>query len=251
MWHRFGHSELVTAAKLQLIRTFRRWGQPLSELLLPERGGRSRKREQVAAVCYRVRKFKIQFLLVRTRKGRWTFPKGGVVRGLTRAQSAALEAFEEAGVHGRIEEAAFARYVLRKRTASDSESEITTHAHLCEVVHLGPPQESNRNPTWFSPEKAQLHLKDGRAAGNGAELARVIDRAMTRLQRLALQRSKVKDQLQTVKFEASNVKPNRLIARVALMPYFDGGTKANSSIIEFNADAQKVFRLGPARNGRT
>jgi len=52
----------------------------------------------------------IEFLLVQTRGGRWIFPKGGVERGLTRAQSAALEAFEEAGVHGRIEAAAFARY---------------------------------------------------------------------------------------------------------------------------------------------
>ena len=51
---------------------------------------------------------------MRTRGGRWTFPKGRVESGLTHAQAAALEAFEEAGVHGRIEEAAFARYVRVK-----------------------------------------------------------------------------------------------------------------------------------------
>jgi hypothetical protein len=71
-------------------------------------------RQQVAAVCYRAGTGGIEFLLVRTRGGRWIFPKGGVEPGLTQAQSAALEAFEEAGVHGRIEEMPFARYRLTK-----------------------------------------------------------------------------------------------------------------------------------------
>ena len=70
---------------------------------------RLRGSEQVAAVCYQISKGGLEFLLVRTRNGRWTFPKGSVESGLTHAQAAALEAFEEAGVHGRIEEAAFAR----------------------------------------------------------------------------------------------------------------------------------------------
>ena len=67
---------------------------------------RLRGSEQVAAICYRLTKQGIEFLLVRTRGRRWTFPKGSVESGLTHAQSAALEAFEEAGVHGRIEETA-------------------------------------------------------------------------------------------------------------------------------------------------
>src|SRR5262252_11148261 len=76
---------------------------------------RLRGSAQVAAVCYRVRKRGIEFLLVETRKGRWTFPKGSAEPGLTHAQAAALEAYEEAGVHGRMEEEPFARYTRRKR----------------------------------------------------------------------------------------------------------------------------------------
>ncbi len=68
----------------------------------------------MAAVCYRVRAGEIEFLLVQTGKGRWIFPKGSVEPGLTHAQAAALEAFEEAGVHGRMEEASFTRYVRRR-----------------------------------------------------------------------------------------------------------------------------------------
>src|SRR5882672_11951531 len=95
--------------------------------------------EQVAAVCYRVRGSTIEFLLVQTRGGRWTFPKGGTEPGLTHAQAAAMEAFEEAGVHGRIEEVAFTTYVRRKR-GSDPAVETAVNAHLCEVLWLEAPQ---------------------------------------------------------------------------------------------------------------
>src|SRR5712671_7301448 len=140
--------------------------------------------EQVAAICYRVRKSAIEFLLVKTGKGRWIFPKGSAEPGLTHAQAAALEAFEEAGVHGRMEEASFARYVQRKRGHMRRATELAVSAHLCEVLRLVPPPELNRNPTWFSAEKAKRRLRDDRAPDHGADLARVIDRALSRIQRL-------------------------------------------------------------------
>lgn len=159
-------------------------------------------RQLVAAVCYRIRRRGIEFLLVQTRGGRWIFPKGGVEPGLTHAQSAAVEAFEEAGVHGRMEETAFARYLRRKpdtpaantgkRSSSSSsrssfrpvQPEFVVTAHLCEVSRLEPPLESNRNPTWFSVEKAKQRLLEGRSPEFGAELARVVDRAVARIWRL-------------------------------------------------------------------
>jgi len=52
---------------------------------------------QVAAVCYCRKAGSTRFLLVRTTSGRWTFPKGRLEDGLSRAQVAALEAFEEGG----------------------------------------------------------------------------------------------------------------------------------------------------------
>lgn len=171
--------------------------------------------EQVAAVCYRVRGEGIEFLLVQTRGGRWTFPKGSAEPGLTHAQAAALEAFEEAGVHGRMEHAAFARYVRRKRGGKCS----AVLAHLCEVLRLSPPQESRRNPTWFSPEKAKRRLREDRSPEDGVELARVVDRAVTRIQALrreaatggdALENTgpqsgpSQKDALQRVQFEAGD-----------------------------------------------
>jgi len=150
-----------------------------------------RECEQVAAVCYRVRGAGIEFLLIRTRgSGRWTFPKGSAEPGLTHAQAAALEAFEEAGVHGRIEEAAFAQYVRRKWGADRKSSrrsarkEFAVNAHLCEVVRLNDPKESNRNRTWFSAADAKLRLQEGREHNDGREFARVVDRAVARIQKL-------------------------------------------------------------------
>jgi 8-oxo-dGTP pyrophosphatase MutT (NUDIX family) len=148
-----------------------------------------RECEQVAAVCYRVRGSEIEFLLVKTGKGRWIFPKGSVEPGLTHAQAAALEAFEEAGVHGRMEEASFARYIRRRRRESRSavgrsaEKESAVNAHLCEVLRLVPPQELGRNPTWFSSDKAKRRMQEHRTPEFGAELARVVDRAVSRIRR--------------------------------------------------------------------
>jgi 8-oxo-dGTP pyrophosphatase MutT (NUDIX family) len=149
-----------------------------------------RECEQVAAVCYRVRSGgEIEFLLVRTGKGRWIFPKGSVEPGLTHAQAAALEAFEEAGVHGRMEEASFACYVRRRRRESrtamarSAEKESAVNAHLCEVIRLVPPEELGRNPTWFSPDKAKRRLQEHRTPDFGSELARVVDRAVSRIRR--------------------------------------------------------------------
>lgn len=135
--------------------------------------------EQVAAVCYRIHDTGMQFLLVRTNSEHWTFPKGSTEPGLTHAQAAALEAFEEAGVHGRMEEASFTQYIRRKRAVS---------VHLCEVLRLDPPQEPNRDPTWFSAEKTKRRLRQGRPADFAAELARVVDLAVARIQRLRLGR---------------------------------------------------------------
>lgn len=180
--------------------------------------------EQVAAVCYRIRGSTVEFLLVQTRGGRWTFPKGGTEPGLTHAQAAAMEAFEEAGVHGRIEEAAFTTYTRRKRRQSVA-GEVTVNAHLCEVQRLSPPQEARRQPTWFSADKAKRCLREDRGSADGDELARVVDRAAGRIRRLrdmistelpAAQpensrpqlppaQAQTKDALQKVAFEAAEI----------------------------------------------
>ncbi len=163
-----------------------RKGKPAADFVSLKQLRRMRGSEQVAAVCYRIGKRGLEFLLVRTRGGRWTFPKGSVESGLTHAQAAALEAFEEAGVHGRMEEKAFARYIRIKpeQHRGGPQIEVVIHAHLCEVTRLESPEEANRHPTWFPAGKAQKKLREERPAEYGEDLARIVDRAVVRVQRL-------------------------------------------------------------------
>src|SRR5579872_1988639 len=132
-----------------------------------------RRCEQVAAVCYRVRGRSIEFLLVQTGSGRWTFPKGSTEPGLTHAQAAAIEAFEEAGVHGRIAEVSFGRYAYGTRYI---------HAHLCEVLRLEPPREFGRAPTWFTRGQAKWRLRQGRGQDEAAGISGIVDQAVVRIE---------------------------------------------------------------------
>lgn len=188
--------------------------RPLAKFLPPAQLRRIRGCDQVAAVCYRVRSKSIEFLLVQTSGGRWTFPKGSAEPGLTHAQAAALEAFEEAGVHGRMEEVAFARYVLRKQGEARNAAAVAVAvcAFLCEVSWLGPPQESGRNPSWFSPEKAKRRLREDRAPSDGAEFARVVDRAVARIQRLRT-RTRATDGPRRVQFTIDHRPLKMLVAK--------------------------------------
>ncbi|MGY6570492.1 MAG: NUDIX hydrolase [Salinarimonas sp.] len=58
---------------------------------------------QVGALPYRIVDGHVVFLLVTSRRtGRWIYPKGAVIEGMTPQESAACEALEEAGVEGNI-----------------------------------------------------------------------------------------------------------------------------------------------------
>jgi len=174
--------------------------------------------EQVAAVCYRIRNGAIEFLLVQTRgSGRWTFPKGSAEPGLSHAQAAAIEAFEEAGVHGRIEEASFTRYFSRKHRASGSSASsspkgLAVSAHLCQVLRLSKPKESNRNRTWFSVEDTKQHLREGRKKGDADEFARMVQHAVARIRQLSRESEPVVDRLRAESLRESAIQKVRLEA---------------------------------------
>jgi 8-oxo-dGTP pyrophosphatase MutT (NUDIX family) len=211
-------------------------------------------REQVAAVCFRIHDDRLEFLLVQTRRsGRWIFPKGGVVRGLTRSQSAAQEALEEAGVHGSIEEAPFARYAIDERggRGKSSKNSATISSYLCVVDWLASPHEADRNPTWFSPEEAKKRLAQYRERHFGEELCRVLDRAVMRVERLRRYAFTVKDAMRSTYFEA----PKPQIAytgypspspRRPNLPAVSLSTQPVIVDIRTSEPARKALQLGPA-----
>ena len=140
------------------------------------------QRVHVAAVCYRVRGGEPEFLLVRTRNGHWTFPKGRVDQAATNADAAAREAYEEAGARGPVEPVPFVCYRhCKTRRLGSSRHVILVDAHLCKVKHVAPPLEQYRDPTWFSVPKAKRRLQKFRTSEFAAEVVSVIDRATERI----------------------------------------------------------------------
>lgn len=68
---------------------------------------------QFGALPYQIVDGQLVVLLITSRgRGRWIFPKGGQVEGMTPWESAAREAYEEAGVEGVIEHAPIGSYML-------------------------------------------------------------------------------------------------------------------------------------------
>ena len=85
---------------LSLLRRFRR--EP------PETAG-----PQFGALPYALVEGQLVVLLVTSRgRGKWIFPKGRLIEGLEPWETAAREAWEEAGVEGEIERAPIGSYML-------------------------------------------------------------------------------------------------------------------------------------------
>ena len=69
---------------------------------------------QSGVLVYRIASRRPEILLITTRKGHWTIPKGIVEPELSPAESAVNEAYEEAGVRGRLVEKSVGRFQYAK-----------------------------------------------------------------------------------------------------------------------------------------
>ncbi len=68
-------------------------------------------RLQIAALCHRMREGKVEVLLVTSKSTRrWILPKGWPILSRRAHRTAAIEAFEEAGVTGRVHKNPFASF---------------------------------------------------------------------------------------------------------------------------------------------
>ena len=138
---------------------------------------------QVAAVCYRQGESSVEFLLVKTSAGKWTFPKGRHNPSLSASESAAREAWKEAGAKGRIAERHFGSYLDTKRALGhDARTrEIRILTYLLEVHRTVAPEENGRRPTWFTPRDAKKRLAEGRDSLYGRQITKIVDSAVEHL----------------------------------------------------------------------
>ncbi len=150
---------------------------------LPISIGRAQKRDvraQFAALCYRVVKDKPEVLLLTSRdSGRWIIPKGWPMDGLTPAQTAAVEAWEEAGVVGQVTDFALGIYSYGKRMEADLVLPCIVTVFPLKVKQLADdfPEKGQRRRKWFSLPKAAEKVDE-------AELAAIIRRFDPRRLRL-------------------------------------------------------------------
>ena len=119
-------------------------------------------RTQFAALCYRWHNEKLQVCIVTSRRsGRWIIPKGWPMDGETPTDAAAKEAFEEAGVKGKIGSrpvGVFSYYKVR------SEDELPCIAVVYPLrvkkVLRKWPEKKEQERKWLSRKKAAALISD-------------------------------------------------------------------------------------------
>ena len=107
---------------------------------------------QAAALPYRIRKGQLQFCLVSVRRGaNWIMPKGNIEPGESEVECAGREAFEEAGLEGRVLEPVLSRFSANKGKKS---VEVTVWLMEVENCLKKWPEKKSRARQWVSPRKA-------------------------------------------------------------------------------------------------
>lgn len=112
---------------------------------------------QFAALCWRMRRDKVEVLLITSRDtGRWVIPKGWQMADKSGSGTAAQEAWEEAGVTGIIGEQALGRYGYDKVLTPDMHLPCAVSVYPLRVAALARkfPERSERRRKWFTAEKA-------------------------------------------------------------------------------------------------
>ena len=113
---------------------------------------------QVAALCWRMSAARgLEVLLITSLNSkRWILPKGWLEAGLTPAENAAREAFEEAGVTGRAdaEPVGNFHYLKQKKDGGGMPCGVDVFA-LAVTTQLDEwPEKGAREISWLPPEEA-------------------------------------------------------------------------------------------------
>jgi 8-oxo-dGTP pyrophosphatase MutT (NUDIX family) len=116
------------------------------------------KRVQYGALPYRMKgRSQAEIMLVTSRETRrWIIPKGWPKKGKSARQSAAREAFEEAGVIGRISRRAVGSFSYEKRLKDGETVECEVRVFPLHVKRQTKewPEKEDRKVKWLSADKA-------------------------------------------------------------------------------------------------
>lgn len=127
---------------------------------------------QSGAIPYTLVDGRVVFLIITSRRtGRWIFPKGSVIEGMTPWDSAVHEAFEEAGVEGQVETKPLGAYRTLK-TVGIRRIAIDVDLYPLRVVRQFDewPEKHSRHRHWVILPDAKRLLSDARMADLAAML---------------------------------------------------------------------------------
>jgi 8-oxo-dGTP pyrophosphatase MutT (NUDIX family) len=114
-------------------------------------------RSQVAAICWRMHRDRVEVLLITSRDtGRWVLPKGWPVEGRDGPASAAQEAWEEAGVTGTVHPEVVGLFGYDKMMGPKTALPCMVSVFSLRVARLARqfPERKERRRKWFVIEKA-------------------------------------------------------------------------------------------------
>lgn len=126
-------------------------------------GPKRKARVQFAALCYRRIKSGCEILLITSReRGRWVVPKGWPIEGMGPGGSAEQEAWEEAGVKGKLRGHCIGFFNYDKVLETGTDLPVAVAVYAIEVKRLADdfPEKGQRKRKWFSPKKAASRVNE-------------------------------------------------------------------------------------------
>ncbi|WP_225421056.1 NUDIX hydrolase [Sphingomonas parva] len=129
---------------------------------------------QFGVVPVRIAEGEVRILLVTSRDTRrWVVPRGNPIPNLSPEQTAAQEAFEEAGVRGSVRSPPLGsyRYDKRKRSGVVVPTEVRLFTMMVEEELDSWPERNQRERRWFAPDEAAdaVHEADLKLLLRGVE----------------------------------------------------------------------------------
>lgn len=131
--------------------------QPKQQPVQLEDNSKRDVRTQFGALCWRMKDDEVQVLLITSRRSqRWIVPKGWPMDQETPAKAALTEAWEEAGVEGKVSPVCLGIFSYSKSLDPGETLPCVVAMFPVRVKSLSKnyPERSDRRRKWFSQKKA-------------------------------------------------------------------------------------------------
>jgi len=117
---------------------------------------------QSAVLPYRRGRRGLEVLLITSRETRrWVLPKGGIMAGMTPYESAAEEAFEEAGIVGRVDRRCIGVYgYLKVRDKGRPYCTVKVYPMKVTVLCADWPERRERQRVWMNFDAARARVRE-------------------------------------------------------------------------------------------